>query len=337
MPVIPHSRPSIDASDRAAVEAALASGMLASGGGAERFERAVCAHLALPEDRAAATGSGSSALSVALAALGAGPGGEVIVPTYCCGSVARAVRATGATPVLCDVGPRWHATAETVEPRLTPRTKAVVLVHPFGIAADTASVAALGVPVVDDLCQAFPPEGRTPSGAAFVFSFHATKCLATGEGGMAASADRALAGTMRRLRGERAVAPLPDLAAALGGSQLARYPQMLRRRREIADAYFAALPPRATARLAEVRDRSVFFRFPVLREGNFEDLRAAFAERGVAVRRGVDALLHREAGLPDEAFPGAVDLFERTVSLPLYPALADGERETILDACKGLL
>lgn len=336
-PVVPHSRPWIAADDRAAVDAALASDMVASGGGAKRFERAVLRHLDREAGTATATSSGTEALRLALLALGAVPGDEVILPTYCCGSVERAIRATGATPVPCDIGRHWHATAASVAPRLTARTRAVVLVSPFGILADPRPVAALGVPVVEDLCQAFPPAGFPLHGAAAVFSFHATKCLTTGEGGMAVAREGLPAEAFAAACARGAISPLSDLSAALGESQLARYPAMLARRRDLADRFFAALPAQATSRLAEVRDRTIFFRFPILHDGDFGALQAAFLARGVAVRRGVDALLHRAAGLADDDFPGATDLFRRTVSVPLHPSLTPEETSTLLAACRDLL
>lgn len=337
--MIPHSRPWITDADRAAVDAALRDGRLASGERALAFEEAFAAAFALAG--ATAVESGRAALRLALAALGVGTGDEVVLPTYVCGACADAIRALGARPVLCDVGPAWVATPDEVRRRLTGRTKAIVVVHIFGILADTTAFAELGVPVVENCAQALgAPDGGLPAGArgaAAVYSFHATKPLTTGEGGMAASADPKLASRIRALRSADLLArPMTDLQASLGLSQLARRKAGVRRRREIADRYFAELPAPLTARLAAVRAQSLFFRFPLLAPWPFEPGRAALERRGVCVRRGVDALLHRTAGLPDADFPGAAGLFASTTSLPIYPALSDEEQGAVIAALQRL-
>lgn len=331
-PQIPHSRPWITDVDRAAVSEVLASGMLAEGTRTRAFE-------AMIADRVAAAGavalsSGTSALQLALLGLDVGKGDEVVVPTYTCQSVADAVRAVGATPVYCDVDDWWLMSAATVDAVLTPRTRAIILVHIFGIFADAQQFAAFGIPVIEDACQAF--DGTRPRAASgfTVFSFHATKCLTTGEGGAVVAADRNGLEKLSALRqGNAVTARLSDLQAGLGISQLSRYDEFLRLRRVQAERYLAGLPVDLTQKVSAVRDRSMFFRFPLRveeRAHRFETARDFFGEAGIAVRRGVDTLLHRGAGLRDEAFPGAVRCFEETVSIPLRPGLTDDEQERIL-------
>src|SRR5206468_3296476 len=188
---IPHSKPILSPEDLAAVRTVLQTGMIASGSTVDSFERAVSRYLGFAGGVAASTGT--SALFAALVALGGGSGGEgsgeeVVLPTYVCRSLLDAVCASGATPVLCDVGDDWCVSRETVTRHLTSRTKAIIVVHTFGVAADAASIAELGPPVIEDCCQAFgAAAGSTPLGQAgrlSVVSFHATKLLTTGEGGM---------------------------------------------------------------------------------------------------------------------------------------------------------
>ena len=158
--LIPHSRPWITDSDRDAVSAVLATSMIAEGAQTQRFEAAAAAYLGHAHGFAAP--DGTTALYMALRALEVGPGDEVVIPTYACEAVRQAVRWAGAEPVLCDVGEDWCVNADTVRHRLSRRTRAVVLVHAFGIVADAKRVVELGVPVVEDLAQAFgaaSPEG----------------------------------------------------------------------------------------------------------------------------------------------------------------------------------
>lgn len=330
LPEIPHSRPWITEAEEAAVREQLRSGRVASGPAVAAFEEELAARLGLPG--AVATPSGTRALVLALEALGVAAGHEVVVPTYVCDSVAEAVRATGARPVFADAAPDWQGDPEAVARKLTPRTAAVVLVHHLGIRTDADPFARLGVPLIEDFCQTLDPETFRWAGDAAVFSFHATKCLTTGEGGMATARDPRV---LRRLREGRrrgaAMGAMTDLQAALGRAQLARSAEIGARRRAIADRYLACLPAPLTAAFRRVRVRSMAYR--VLLTGlDFERAAAVGARHGVAIRRGVDALLHRQAGLPDADFPVATALFDATVSIPAHPSLSDEEVERVI-AC----
>src|ERR671922_1564921 len=100
-------------------------------------------------------GNGTDAITIALRALGIGPGDEVVVPSFTFYASAEAIPHTGARPVFCDVDPEtFCVTADTVRAALTPRTKAVIVVHLFGNVAPVAEIEALGVPVLEDAAQA---------------------------------------------------------------------------------------------------------------------------------------------------------------------------------------
>jgi UDP-4-amino-4-deoxy-L-arabinose-oxoglutarate aminotransferase len=344
MQIIPHSRPWIDESDLRAVRDILLGEMIAQGAEVRSFENTFAEYVGC--SRGVATGSGTAALVLALRALRVSAGNEVILPTYTCRNVLDAVRAVGASPVLCDVGADWNMTAETVARHVTPRTSAMIVVSTFGIANPLDSFRELNIPIVEDSCQrlvpATPSRGK-PSGSEIrVFSFHATKCLATGEGGMATSPDEDLVDAMRRLRDgddsarpdERRVAsPMTDLQAALGRSQLARYGEFLARRQRIAERYFRELATDLFERPNRIQARSMFFRYPLRWRGEFLTIQRGFADRGIHVRKGVDQLLHRILKLDDRLFPVAERLFAETVSLPIYPALSEKEQDRVIAAC----
>jgi UDP-4-amino-4-deoxy-L-arabinose-oxoglutarate aminotransferase len=131
--------------------------------------------------------------------------------------------------------------------------------------------------------------------------------------------------------------PLSDLQAALGLSQLARYDEFLRRRRSIADFYFDQFRDLPVQLPHHVRNRSIFFRFPLRIQTEFSDVCALFNKEGIQVRRGVDTLLHRQLGGNAEDFPGAERCFAETLSIPLYPAMTDKECERVVSSCRLIL
>jgi dTDP-4-amino-4,6-dideoxygalactose transaminase len=151
-------------------------------------------------------GNGTDALTIALRAMGVGPGDEVIVPSFTFYASAEAIPPTGAVPVFCDVDPdTFCITAETVKPLITPRTKAVVAVHLFGNIAPVAEIEALGVPVLEDAAQAAGTTyaGGRPGalGTAATWSFFPSKNLgAFGDGGAITTNDADVAERAKMLR-----------------------------------------------------------------------------------------------------------------------------------------
>lgn len=339
--MISHSKPCISDAECAALVEVLRGGMLSQGARVLAFERAFAARV--ETGSAVAVGSGTAALLLALQALELRKSSEVIAPTYVCSSVTQAICSAGLVPVLCDVGDDGNMTAESVRAVFTSRTCAIIAVHLFGTPCQISRLQTFQVPIIEDACQALGAivEGRQAGsgGDIGVFSMHSTKCIATGEGGVAVTSDAKLAEALRQRRdgvnplSHRLAAPLTDLQAAIGLSQLSRYSEFLDRRRMLADRYFERLRGAPLGLPTHVRDSSIFFRFPVRSRLNFTDVSVSFADRGVSVRRGVDSLLHREVCLPPEGFPNAEKRFAETVSLPLYPALTDGEQDQVLAAC----
>ena len=335
--MIEHSRPWLSEEDERAVVRVLQSGMIAQGRTVLQLEQECCRFAGGGDGVAVA--SGTAALTLALTALGLRNGAEVVLPTYTCRAVADAVLTAGLTPVLCDIGPDWVMTPETVSRVTGPRTGAILAVHMFGIAADVPALQALGFPVVEDACQAFGIRCSNGGVAGLVgdvgvFSFHATKCLTGGEGGLAVSRNPDIIRRMKARRdGDatgRLAAPMSDLQAALVLSQLGRYDRMLQIRREIAEYYLDSLEGVNAHLPGRLKGRSMFFRFPVQTAAAFASVESAFAAAGIRVRRGVDHLLHWEApGVSAEKFRQAEKLYAETVCLPIYPALSVADRQRV--------
>jgi dTDP-3-amino-3,4,6-trideoxy-alpha-D-glucose transaminase len=188
----------------AAVSRVLDSGRFILGPEVEAFEREFAAHC--DADHAVGVANGTEAITIALRAIGVGPGDEVVVPSFTFYASAEAIPPTGAVPVFCDIDPDTYCvTADTVRAALTPRTKAVIAVHLFGNVAPVAEIAALGVPVLEDAAQAAGSRaaaGRPGAlGTAATFSFFPSKNLGCfGDGGAITTSDAEIAQRARVLR-----------------------------------------------------------------------------------------------------------------------------------------
>ena len=209
---IPFHRPSIGDEEVAEVTRTLYSGWLTTGPRAAQFEREFADYVRAPH--AVAVNSATAGLHLALAALGIGPGDEVITsPMTFCATV-QAILHVGATPVLADIAPNGNIDPERIERRITSRTRAIIPVHLAGLPCDMRRIWALarerGLYVVEDAAHAAgafyeerpigagPPAGGAASDAC-VFSFYATKNLTTGEGGMITTHHASLAEKIRML------------------------------------------------------------------------------------------------------------------------------------------
>jgi perosamine synthetase len=196
-----------------------------------------------------AVSSGTAALHLALAALGVGPGDEVILPDLTFAATANAVIYTGATPVLVDIDPgNWCIDPARIEAHITSRTRAIIPVHLYGRPADMTAISAIArrhdLVVVEDCAEAMGAtiDRRRVGGFGHVgcFSFFANKIMTTGEGGMCVCADGALARRMRTLR-DHGMSPgrkywhetvgfnyrMTNLQAAIGVAQLERIDHLL--------------------------------------------------------------------------------------------------------------
>jgi len=182
---------------KAAVSGVLDSGRYVLGPQVSALESEFAAYCGA--EHAVGVANGTDAITIALRAMGVGPGDEVVVPSFTFYASAEAIPPTGATPVFCDIDPDTYCvTAETVKAALTPRTKAVIVVHLFGNIAPVAEIEALGVPVLEDAAQAagsVGESGRPGSlGTAATFSFYPSKNLGCfGDGGMITTRDEQVA------------------------------------------------------------------------------------------------------------------------------------------------
>jgi perosamine synthetase len=204
---LPFGQPNFSEEEMAAVMRVLRSRWIGMGPETERFESELAQFVAAKH--VVTVNSCTSALFLSLLVHGIGPGDEVIVPSLTWCSTANAALYLGATPVFCDVDrSTFCVTPDAIAERLTPRTRAVIVVHLGGLAIDVDAVRAVlpqSVALVEDAAHALGgsfADGRPvgSSGNLTCFSFYANKNLSTGEGGAVALADEAMANRLRSLR-----------------------------------------------------------------------------------------------------------------------------------------
>src|SRR5690242_6813765 len=265
----------------------------------EAFERELAAYVGARH--AIGVANGTEALTIALRALGVGPGDDVVVPSFTFYASAEAIPPTGARPVYCDVDPvTFCVTPETVAAALTPRTKAVIAVHLFGNVAPVREIAALGVPVLEDAAQAagsIGPDGRPGAlGTIATFSFYPSKNLgAFGDGGAITTSDAALADRVRMLRfhGSRDKVTydevgynsrLDALQAAILRVQLPELDRWADGRRAAGRAYEEAGLADVVTLPSRAPDASPAWHLYVVRSERADALEAALREAGVGVK-----------------------------------------------------
>ncbi|MDR4476960.1 MAG: DegT/DnrJ/EryC1/StrS family aminotransferase [Nitrospira sp.] len=338
MTMIPHSKPFLGQEEIRAVTEVLRSGHITEGPVVAQFERGMAAYIGL--QGGVAVSSGTVALELALRALGVGHGDNVILPSYVCSAPWLAVQRVGAQARIVDIDPTtYNLDPHKVRKARTPRTRAVIVPHLFGLPADLTSLQSLGIPLIEDCAQTLGAmeQGRAVGtvGLLTVCSFYATKLLCTGEGGMVLSNDEALLERVRELR-EYDQAPslnaaafnckMTDLQAAIGVVQLNQIGEFLEKRAALATVYREQLPEELFT-LPTVPDgrTHVYYRFIVrLPKGlqsadDFAGYLSRLAQRGIHCRKPVFRPLHRYLELPD--FPASDEVDAAAISLPIHPSL----------------
>ena len=334
--LIPVARPWLDERDADAARRAILSGWVTQGPEVAAFEREFAA--AVGATHACAVSSCTTALHLALLAVGVGPGDEVITVSHSFIATANAVRYCNATPVFVDVtADTFNIDPALVEPAISDRTKAILVVHQLGMPCDLprilAIAARLGIPVIEDAACAIGSElmwdGRwdrigKPHADIACFSFHPRKLLSTGDGGMLTTSDQQLDATFRLLRQHGMTVPdtvrhassqvvfeeysvpaynyrMTDIQAAIGREQLKRLPAIVERRRTLAAAYGECLRgiPGVIPATEPAWARSNWQSYTVRLQPPLDQRRVmqCLLDEGISTRRGV-MNAHREPAYP---------------------------------------
>jgi dTDP-4-amino-4,6-dideoxygalactose transaminase len=378
---LPFALPDIGEEEIEEVADSLRRGWLTTGPKTKRFEEDFASFLGSGVE-AIAVNSGTAGLHLALEGVGVGPGDEVITTPYTFTATAEVIRYLGAEPVFADICPdTLNLDPRCFESAITPRTRAVIPVHIGGLACDMTSILAIasryGLKVIEDAAHALPTTWRsarvgTLASDAAVFSFYATKPLATGEGGMLVTRDAALASRCRMMRLHgidrdvfqrytsskpawyyEVIAPgfkynMSDLAASLGIHQLRKIERFQRERARIAARYDAELanlpvclpaqPPAGDVHcwhlyILRLRDDAPLWRDDFIREHS---------------ARGVGSSVHfiplhlhpywaQRYELVPSDFPNALKAYSNAVSLPIYTKMTDNDQSRVIAAVKDVV
>lgn len=348
--MIKHSSPTIGKEEIRAVRETLLSGNLAQGEKVAKFERKFAQYLGVKD--AVAVSSGTSALHLALLALGIGKDDEVIIPDYVCTALLNAVYYVQAKPVLVDIEPdNYQITLSGIKKKLSKKTKAIILVHPFGFPVEIKPILSLDIPVIEDCAQSLgariKDEKVGRKGIISIFSFYATKLITTGEGGMVASNSLKLLKVIRDLREydrkEKYILrynyKMTDLAAVLGNTQLEKLDRFIERRKKIASFYNEQLKGLQVELPKTIDGREhIFFRY-ILRtkKNNLNRILKKFRENKICVEKPVFRPLHYYLKIKDSVFRESATAWRECFSLPIYPSLKEKEIDYIIKVSKKIL
>lgn len=378
---IPFACPDIGEEEIAEVVQTLRAGWLTTGPRTKQFENEFAQYIGAGVT-AIAVNSATAGLHLALEAAGVGPGCEVITTPYTFTATAEVIRYLGADVVFCDVRPdTLNLDPGRLESAITERTVAIIPVHFAGLACEMDEILKIAgrhhLKVIEDAAHALPAtfDGRLIGGLdtdATIFSFYATKPLATGEGGMIVTRDPQVAKrcSVMRLHGidrdvfdrytsttpswfYRVVAPgfkynMTDIAAAIGIQQLRKLDRLHQKRRRTAERYSEGLTglPITLPAAAPADDKHAWHLYvirlnddaPVTRDELIQELTAAGIGTSVHF---IPLHLHpywRDTyHLSADQFPNATAAFRRAVSLPLFSAMSSADQDRVIDAVQSIL
>ncbi len=362
---IPLARPLIGEREEQLVLETLRSGQLSLGPLLERFECEFADRVRAPF--ASAVSSGTAGLHLALRAAGVGDGDEVVTSPFSFVASANVALYERARPVFADIDPlTLNLDPDAAAAAISDRTSALMPVHLFGYPADVPAFERLGLPIVEDACEALgavDPDGVPVGGRGHpaVFGFYPNKQMTTGEGGMVVMADEAL---KERIDSERNQGRAPDLgwldhdrlgfnyrlsdvACALGIAQLERLDELLDARARVAASYREALAgiedlTLPCAETGKVRRGWFVFVVQLPRRVRRGTIMEALQERGIASKPYFPAVhlmsFYRERfGHREGEFPVCEDVAARSLALPFFPQMTDGQVERVAKALRSAL
>ncbi len=363
IPPVPLSAPDITQAEIDAVTGVLRTPHLSLGPELPAFEQAIADYHSVPH--AVAVSSGTAGLHLALLTLGIGPGDEVIVPSFAFIAVANAVLQVRANPVFAEIDPiTLNLSPAAAEQAITPRTRAILVVHTFGVPAEMDALQSLAhrhhLALIEDACEAIGAEfdGRRAGsfGHLAVLGFYPNKQLTTGEGGAVLAHDPAHAARLRSLRNQGRTPSggwldhaeigynyrLSDIACALGRVQLSRIGEMLALRRDAAERYqtlLAEIPGIELPPLRLPRRVISWFVYVVRLPGHADRdrVQAALSGQGIATGRYF-APIHLQPAW--SAHPRAVEaslpvtesIARRTLALPFFNRITPDQQQQVVSA-----
>ena len=346
MKMIPIAEPSLGEEELKSVTEAIRSGWISSKGKfIPEFEEKFARYCGVKYG--VATSSGTTALHLALVALGIGPGDEVIVPTLTFIATANSVGYSGARPVFADSHPDyWCLDPERIEEAITPRTRAIIPVHLYGHPCDMDAITDMArrhdLYIIEDAAEAHGAEYRGAKVGSFgdiaCFSFYGNKIITTGEGGMCLTNNEKLAEKMRILR-DHGMNPerrywhdtigfnyrMTNMQAAVGVAQLEKLDKFMEKKRQIARWYAEGLRDLAEKRLLKLHPempwaKCVYWMYSILVEDGFgisrDELMQRLAEKGIETRPLFYPIHIMPPYKNNDGFPVAEEIAGKGINLP---------------------
>lgn len=371
MSFIPVNTPLLDGNEKKYLNRCLDTGWISSEGSYVRqFEERFAARVG--RQYGIAVSNGTVALEAAVAALGIGRGDEVILPTFTIISCAAAVVRAGATPVLVDCDPvTWNMEANQIEAKITPKTRAIMVVHIYGLPVDMSPVLELAakynLAIIEDAAemqgQTYNEQPCGSFGEISTFSFYPNKHITTGEGGMIVTDDQKLADKCRSLRNlcfqagyQRFIHEelgwnfrMTNLQAALGVAQLEKLDEHIIRKRRIGQYYTEQLKKISGLQLPQTKTdyaENIYWVYGiVLTEEVFYDAVVAMqklAERQIGTRPFFWPMHEQPVFLKmglfkEESYPIAERIARRGFYIPSGLALTDRQLEQVSQAIQEIM
>lgn len=355
--MIPIYQPYLTGREQEYVNMCLESSWISSKGEfISRFESQFATHIGL--QHATSVCNGSAALHLAMQALGLKIGDEVIVPTLTYVASVNSIVQTGGTPVFVDcLESTWQMDAEDIRRKITPRTKAVMAVHLYGLPCNLNQLVALAkeynLYLIEDCAEAFGSQYNGQHVGTFgdvaTFSFYGNKTITTGEGGMVVARDEAIVRRAHHLK-TQGVSPVKEywhdvigynyrmtnICAAIGVAQLESADEILQKKRQVAKWYkqkLQGLPIKTQTECVNARHSFWMYSILVDQAEQRDPLREALMRSGVETR----PVFHPIHTLPpyqqDESFPIAELLSRCGISLPSWPGLTE---DLVEQVCAGI-
>jgi len=351
--IIPLNRPTLTLRDKNDFKkmAVSASGFL-SGEVVEEFEARFAKYAG--RKYGLAVNCGTSALHLALLALGIRRGDEIACPSYTCVALLNAINYIGAKPRLVDCNfdvknGDFNISVRDLKKSMTGKTKAVIVPHMFGLPAEIDKISSLGVPIIEDGTQALGGKYRGKKigslGIISFFSLHSSKMMSTGAGGIFLTDSKKLFEKAKffgdyesKVVSWRLKSPgsykvqynykMSPVNAVLGVSQLTQIDEFVEKRRDVAKIYASSFKNAAEATAAS--ENNVFWRYIIKVNKNPKKIIEESLKRGVELGRGVYPPLHRYLKIKASLFPNTEKAVSSVIAVPIYPSLDKKEIDYII-------
>jgi len=331
------NRPTITRKELEAVLDSLINDELAAGESVKNFETGIAKMIGLKYSLS--TSSLTAAYHLVFKALEIGDSDEVIMPSFFSQAPLSALSMTGGKAVLVDnEKDSLFPSFDDITSKISEKTRAIVIGHLFGFHARYQGLEGITVPVIEDISHAIGTEiDEIPAGknAAFtVMSFDPAGIITTGNGGMVLTNNSRHYSTMKDFRGngDRHLHydyAISDFQGAMGSSQLAKLPDLLSRRREIARIYHESVRITPHKTPYQFSDRFAYQSFPVLFNVSNEKIESYWRKSRIEVARPIEFPLHALLGLGGGDYPNAERLSKKLFTVPLYPTLSRRDIEKI--------